>query len=132
MTIYLYLNDVEEGGGTHFHDVDQTVMPKRGRALLWPSVKDDDPNLKDPRTHHSAMPVIKGVKYGANVWVRRLLGLCHRFATIVADILWSCVASSSRLQEHIRQELHLNGGELSHHFLLNSVSLHRLIVCVFS
>jgi len=43
-------------------------MPKRGRALLWPSVLDSDPNKKDPRTTHQALPVGKGsLKFGANV-----------------------------------------------------------------
>jgi len=42
----------------------QTVMPKRGRALLWPSVLDEDPNTQDERTDHQALPVEKGIKYG--------------------------------------------------------------------
>ena len=66
MTVFLYLNDVEEGGGTDFPDLGITVQPKRGRALLWPSVKNEDPDEKDPRTMHQALPVKKGVKYGAN------------------------------------------------------------------
>ena len=41
-----------------------TVTPKRGRAVLWPSVYDEEPNTKDPRTVHTALKVIKGVKYG--------------------------------------------------------------------
>jgi prolyl 4-hydroxylase len=68
LTLYLYLNDVEEGGGTNFDELDITVMPKRGRALLWPSVLDSDPDQKDERTTHQALPVGKGsIKYGANV-----------------------------------------------------------------
>jgi 2OG-Fe(II) oxygenase superfamily len=47
----------------------QTVQPKRGRALIWPSVKDENPSVKDPRTDHQALPVKKGVKYGANAWI---------------------------------------------------------------
>ena len=43
-------------------------MPKRGRALIWPSIQNENPHQKDPRTDHEAMPVIKGVKYGANAW----------------------------------------------------------------
>ena len=66
LTVFLYLNDVEEGGGTEFPDYGITVEPKRGRALVWPSVKDEDPDEQDPRTMHQALPVIKGVKYGAN------------------------------------------------------------------
>lgn len=66
--MYLYLNDVEAGGGTNFDRLGITVMPKRGRALLWPSVTNDDPHKKDHRTTHQALPVEKGIKYGANAW----------------------------------------------------------------
>jgi prolyl 4-hydroxylase len=65
LTVFLYLNDVEEGGGTNFPKLNLTVLPKRGRALLWPSVLNEDPNAQDPRTDHQALPVIKGIKYGA-------------------------------------------------------------------
>ena len=39
-TFFLYLNDVEEGGGTHFPQINQEkgglmVTPKMGRAALW-------------------------------------------------------------------------------------------------
>ena len=71
MTVYMYLNDVEEGGGTQFPNLDITVQPKKGRALLWPSVLDEDPDQKDPRTMHQAMKVTKGVKYGANAWIHQ-------------------------------------------------------------
>ena len=62
----MYLNDVEAGGGTNFDKLDITVMPKRGRALLWPNVLDESPHTKDDRTTHQALPVEKGIKYGAN------------------------------------------------------------------
>ena len=52
LTSYLYLNDVEAGGGTRFTDLNITVMPKRGRALFWPSVLNDSPHEKDRRTNH--------------------------------------------------------------------------------
>eukprot|EP00980_Cylindrotheca_fusiformis_P013382 scaffold3410_cov141-Cylindrotheca_fusiformis.AAC.25 len=72
LTFYMYLNDVEEGGGTNFPRLNNlTVTPKRGRAALWPSVLDEDPNKKDIRTNHQALPVIKGVKYGANAWIHQ-------------------------------------------------------------
>jgi len=41
-TFFVYLSDVEEGGGTKFNDLGITVTPKLGRAVLWPSVKDHD------------------------------------------------------------------------------------------
>lgn len=71
LTFYMYLNDVEEGGGTHFPRANLTVTPKRGRAVLWPSVYDHSPNTKDPRSDHQAQKVLKGVKYGANAWIHQ-------------------------------------------------------------
>ena len=69
LTVFLYLNDVEAGGGTHFGPLGITVMPKKGRALVWPSVLDEDPWEMDERTHHEALKVEAGVKYGANAWI---------------------------------------------------------------
>ena len=75
LTFFLYLNDVcdeedkgECGGGTAFPELNITVQPKKGSALLWPSVLDDKPNEKDERTDHEALVVKKGIKYGANAW----------------------------------------------------------------
>jgi prolyl 4-hydroxylase len=63
------LADVEKGGGTKFNKLDKVVMPKRGRAVIWPSVLDESPWDKDERTMHEALPVEAGRKYGANAWV---------------------------------------------------------------
>lgn len=71
LTFYFYLNDVEQGGGTNFPRLGMTVTPKKGRAVLWPSVFDSSPNEKDPRSDHQALPVIEGVKYGANAWIHQ-------------------------------------------------------------
>jgi prolyl 4-hydroxylase len=49
----------------------QTVMPKQGRALIWPNVLNDDPMKKDRSTEHQALPVKKGIKYGANAWIHQ-------------------------------------------------------------
>lgn len=67
-TVYLYLNSVEEGGGTNFPELNITVKPEKGKAVIWPSVLNEDPNKEDKRTNHQALPVVKGRKYGANVW----------------------------------------------------------------
>lgn len=71
LTILLYLNDVQEGGATDFPLLGIQVFPKRGRAVLWPSVLNDDPLAKDQRTEHAALPVIKGIKYAANAWIHQ-------------------------------------------------------------
>jgi prolyl 4-hydroxylase len=65
----MYLSDVEQGGGTNFPQLDFTVTPKKGRAVLWPSVFDSDPMKKDGRYMHQALPVVEGTKYGANGWI---------------------------------------------------------------
>lgn len=71
LTFYFYLSDVELGGGTNFPKLGLTVEPKKGRAVLWPSVLDQDPHRKDYRSDHQALPVAKGVKFGANAWIHQ-------------------------------------------------------------
>lgn len=69
LTFFLYLSDVEEGGETHFNSLNISVKPKRGRALVWPSVRNENPDKWDPRMFHEAKDVIKGTKYAANHWI---------------------------------------------------------------
>jgi len=69
LTFFLYLSDVEEGGETHFPQLGLKVKPKKGSAVLWPSVLNHDVERQDYRTVHEAMPVIKGVKFAANSWI---------------------------------------------------------------
>jgi prolyl 4-hydroxylase len=71
LTAFVYLNDVEEGGGTEFPVLNITATPKPGRAILWPSVLNEQPNTLDPRADHAALPVVKGYKVGANVWLHQ-------------------------------------------------------------
>mmetsp|Transcript_598 Transcript_598/g.1325 ORF Transcript_598/g.1325 Transcript_598/m.1325 type:complete len:126 (+) Transcript_598:634-1011(+) len=68
LTFFLYLNDVESGGGTKFNHLGFTVEPKKGMALAWPSLTDDLEEMDD-WTWHEALPVLKGNKYGANTWI---------------------------------------------------------------
>merc|ERR1712232_598173 len=70
-TMFLYFEEVAEGGGTRFPNLNLTVEPKKGKALLWPSIKNSNPREIDGRTHHAALPVIRGTKLGANVWVHQ-------------------------------------------------------------
>ena len=69
LTFFLYISDVEEGGETAFPYLGISVKPKKGRALLWPSVFSSDPKQRDIKTAHEAKPVLKGRKYGANSWL---------------------------------------------------------------
>ena len=74
ITVLLYLNDVEEGGATRFHELAEgaeplDIQPKKGSALIWPSTLDEDILMSDLRTDHEALPVLKGMKYAANAWL---------------------------------------------------------------
>jgi prolyl 4-hydroxylase len=69
LTFFIYMSDVDAGGGTDFPDLGITVMPKKGRALLWPSVYDSDPMASDNRMRHQALPVEAGTKFAANGWI---------------------------------------------------------------
>lgn len=68
LTLFLYLNTVEAGGETEFTGLGIKVAPKKGRALLWPNVLDEDPMAKDARTQHQALDLLAGSKFGANAW----------------------------------------------------------------
>jgi len=68
LTFFLYLNDVEGGGGTKFDYLNFTAQPKKGMALVWPSMTDNLEEMDD-WTWHEALPVLKGNKYGANTWI---------------------------------------------------------------
>jgi len=69
LTFFLYLSDVESGGGTDFPDLGIKVTPKKGRAVLWPSIYNSDPMKADKRMMHQALPVDAGLKFGANAWI---------------------------------------------------------------
>jgi len=69
LTFFLYLSDVEEGGATRFSKLELDIRPKKGRALVWPSVLDSDPTTWDRRMYHEARDVIRGEKRAANHWI---------------------------------------------------------------
>merc|ERR1712066_883906 len=68
-TFFLYLNDVPSGGETKFPELNISVTPKKGKAMLFPSVKNDDPLEEDLCSEHESLPVTEGVKHAANVWI---------------------------------------------------------------
>ena len=71
-TFFMYLSDVLDGGGTRFTRLaNVTVSPRKGRAILWPSVYSHDVRSTDERTYHEALPVEAGLKYAANFWVHQ-------------------------------------------------------------
>ena len=87
LTFFLYLSDVEEGGETYFNRLGLAVKPKLGRALVWPSVLNDQPNRWDPRMFHEAKDVIKGTKYAANHWIH--------LNDYVTPNIWGCTGTQN-------------------------------------
>jgi prolyl 4-hydroxylase len=67
-TFILYLCDVEQGGATSFPGLGLDVQPKKGNALYFANT--DAYGAPDRETLHAGMPVVKGVKFIANKWLR--------------------------------------------------------------
>jgi hypothetical protein len=70
-TFFIYLRSPESGGETWFPQLNLTVQPKAGSALMWPNVLDDDLTVADMRTNHEAMPPLAGMKFSANLWLHQ-------------------------------------------------------------
>jgi prolyl 4-hydroxylase len=67
-TVMAYLNDVTEGGVTHFDRIGVSVQPQAGALLVWNNMlSDGSPN---PDVRHAALPVVRGVKYVITKWFR--------------------------------------------------------------
>lgn len=67
-TAMVFLNEVEEGGETHFTEVGIKIAPKPGVLMLWNNaLPDGTPN---EGTMHAGTPVVKGAKYVITKWYR--------------------------------------------------------------
>lgn len=66
-TFIIYLNDDYEGGGTHFPKINYTVIPKKGKAVLFENV--DANHVIIPEALHGGQPVLNGEKWIANKWI---------------------------------------------------------------
>ena len=69
VSVFVYLNDVAEGGETHFPLLGISVRPRVGQALIWMNI--DKRGVLDGRTLHAGCPVVAGEKYGMNIWFRQ-------------------------------------------------------------
>jgi prolyl 4-hydroxylase len=68
-TFILYLSNVDSGGSTSFPSVGLEVIPRKGSALFF--LNTDSQFAPDELTLHAGKPVIKGVKFVANKWLRQ-------------------------------------------------------------
>ena len=65
-TVFVYLNQVEEGGGTDFPRLGVRIEPERGKAVRFDNIHPD--GAPNPDTLHAGLPVIRGEKWLATLW----------------------------------------------------------------
>jgi prolyl 4-hydroxylase len=66
-TIFVYLNDVQNGGTTYFPDLNMSFQPIRGNALFWENCKTH--NICHTSSLHQGNPPLNETKYGLNIWI---------------------------------------------------------------
>jgi prolyl 4-hydroxylase len=67
-TCMIYLNNVDQGGTTNFPAIMESLVPKKGRAVVWSSLNSD--GSIDRNTTHRGTPVEKGEKWITTTWFR--------------------------------------------------------------
>lgn len=68
-TMVIYLNDVEEGGGTSFPEVGLTVNARKGSAVYFEYC--NSKGQVDKMSLHAGCPVVKGEKWILTKWVHQ-------------------------------------------------------------
>ena len=74
LTALMYLNEVEDGGGTVFPKLDIEVEAKPGRLVLFHNLADHEvvDMTRHPKSLHGGSPVWGGEKWACNLWFRQL------------------------------------------------------------
>lgn len=67
ITVLIYLNDVEEGGGTYFPFLNKTVKPEKGKVVIFYNTDFSETIIKE--SMHGGNPIIKGEKWIINKWI---------------------------------------------------------------
>ena len=68
-TFMIYLNDVTNGGETHFEKLKLKIKPKTGMAVVWYNLLPNGQVNYD--TVHEGLPVLDGEKYIITKWFRQ-------------------------------------------------------------
>lgn len=68
-TICVFLNDVEAGGETDFPVPGVRVSPQAGRAVVFDNLHAN--GQPDPDSLHAGLPVVRGEKWLATLWLRQ-------------------------------------------------------------
>jgi len=68
-TVCAYLNDVEAGGATRFSVADVNVPPRAGAAIAFRNLGAG--GQPDPDSLHAGLPVERGEKWLATLWLRQ-------------------------------------------------------------
>ena len=71
VTCLLYLNTVEEGGGTRFNNLNIESKAEKGKMLVFHNCLPGT-NTPHPNSLHAGCPVLKGEKYAINLWFREI------------------------------------------------------------
>jgi len=74
LSLFWYLNDVEEGGETKLTDIDYYIKPKTGRLLVFP------PMWMFP---HAGLPTVSGPKYILHTYLHYSTTNFHDFNALV-------------------------------------------------
>jgi prolyl 4-hydroxylase len=69
VTLLVYLNHVEAGGHTDFPNLELSVAPTPGKAVIFHNCYPNT-NRRHPLTLHAGAPVVVGHKWAFNLWFR--------------------------------------------------------------
>lgn len=67
LTVLIYLNNVEEGGETIFPNINKSVKPEKGKAVIFQNVNEKGHIIS--QSYHGGEPVKKGEKWICNKWI---------------------------------------------------------------
>lgn len=78
LSIFLFLHDHDSGGlqfdrlpmGDEQEDNSPIIAPKRGRAVIWPLVRNEDPLRRERNMQYTPLDIDEGTLYGAQVYAR--------------------------------------------------------------